>query len=74
MQDSKWKADIVNDPTRDFDLAIDLWEDDIHRATISRRVDGDVELKIHPCSGPVTIPGRWLAQILEGAEKDFAKP
>lgn len=69
-----WTADVVNDPSRDYDLCVDLWEGDQHRATIFRSPEGEVRLKVYPSSDKaMEVPAHWLVEVLQRAEKDIGQ-
>jgi hypothetical protein len=65
----EWTAEITNDPNRDYKLYIELLENDEFKARIQRRADGKLELHVY--SGPVSIPGEWLSDLLRSAEHDL---
>lgn len=66
-----WSADIGNDPERDYDLCIELYEDDHHRATLYRGESRRLVLKVFPGQEAFEVPGAWLRDIIDGAEKDL---
>jgi hypothetical protein len=63
---SRWNAELTNDPTHDFDLCVDIYEDAHHRGTIHRDDSGTLVLTWYPCSaGPIDVPVEWLRGILD---------
>lgn len=64
-----WTADIVNDPTRDFDLYVELMLDDTHVARLQRNADGQLELRYYG-GGPVAIPLDWLFGLAKRFEEE----
>ena len=65
----KWSAEITNDPTRDYELYIELLESDEFRAKIFRK-DGNLVLVVYGRED-VEIPLAWLKGLIERAEKDI---
>ena len=65
----EWTAEITNDPDKDYELYVELLEDDHSMARIQRDADGKLELRVY--SGPVSIPGEWLIDLLQRAQKDL---
>jgi len=65
----KWSAEITNDPTRDYELYLELLESDEFRAKIYRK-DGDLVLVVYGRED-VEIPLAWLKELIERAEKDI---
>jgi hypothetical protein len=74
MKESKWLAEITNNPDQDFDLYIELFEGDNSRGRIilddSR---GRLMLDIYPSQQWVRIPLVWLSGIIEQAIKDLGE-
>ncbi len=70
---SVWKADITNDPRQNYDLIVEIYDNDLHRGTISRSSSGDLKLTIHKTDEAIEIPARWLREILERAERDLSR-
>lgn len=73
MSDSErihaWSADITNDPDRDFDLCIELWEGNEGRGRIQRDDRGVLMLRIY--AADTRIPAEWLATMLTAAARDL---
>jgi len=67
----EWTADISNDPSKEYQLCIELYEGEQHRGTISRDKSGQLVLKIFPGDGSFEVPCDWLRTIVESAEKDL---
>lgn len=70
-----WHADITNNPDRDFELWIDLYEGPSHRGTILRDPAGSLVLRwfTEPDKPAVDVPAAWLCSILASAEVDLPK-
>jgi hypothetical protein len=70
---SRWNAEVTNDPENDFELCVDLREDDARvRGTIRRDGAGGLVLRWYPSApGPIDVPVEWLRGILDGAARDL---
>ena len=64
----KWTAEIVSEPTRNHELCVDLFEDDIHRARLQRNERRELELVCY--RGQFAIPAEWLADVVERFAQD----
>ena len=64
-----WTADITNDPEHDFDLIIELLENDEYQGRIERQ-NGVLVVRFYSLPD-LTIPAVWLRQILTRAEEDL---
>jgi hypothetical protein len=64
-----WTADITNDPTRDFELYVELCADDHALARLQRNPAGQIELVFY---GGVAcqIPWAWLSRIASRFEAE----
>jgi hypothetical protein len=73
MMSTRWHADVTNDPTRDFALCVDIYEDTRHRATVRRDRAGKLLLVWHPSTGdtPLEVPAEWLRDVLDRASRDL---
>ena len=69
----RWKAEITNNPTRDYELCIEIWEADEHRATLERNGSGKLILTIYPSEKAIRIPTVWLAKVMQQAEEELPK-
>ena len=67
----KWLAEVTYDPRRDFDLCIQLSEDDLHWALIERDDSGGIVLTVDPSTRQFRVPVGWLIEILSAAEKEL---
>jgi hypothetical protein len=69
----KWHAEVTNDPTRDFELCIEIYENTRHRATVRRDASGLLTLvwfsKVDDAI--VEVPAKWLQEILDRADRDL---
>jgi hypothetical protein len=59
-----WGADITNDPDRNYELYVELLQDDAHRARIQRNERRELELV---CYGGdrIAIPAEWLVSVIQ---------
>ena len=64
-----WSADITNDPDNDYNLYVELMEDEEYRASLFRDKSGKLQLKIYKGSGSV-IPVDWLLGIIQRFTED----
>lgn len=69
----RWKAEITNNPMRDYELCIEIWEADEHRATLVRDGSGELVLTIYPSESTIPIPAVWLAKVMRQAEEELPK-
>jgi hypothetical protein len=65
-----WTAEITNDPSRNFELYIELIEGETYRARIQRNPEGQLELHVYGTE-PFSIPAEWLAEMLSRASTDL---
>lgn len=72
MMTAGWTADIVNAPSHDYDLQIDLYLDGEHRATILRADAGELVVRWYPNDRSCDVPVTWLLDVLERAIADLA--
>ena len=63
-----WTADLVTEPSRNHNLCIDLFEDGVHRARISRNERDELELTCY--GGEFRIPADWLVGIIQRFEAE----
>jgi hypothetical protein len=68
-----WHADVTNDPSRDYDLCIELSQGSHVRGTVSRNGLGELVLMWFASETPVEVSAAWLAGILESAETELPK-
>ncbi len=70
MTDDRWRADITTNPTRDFELRIEVYESDVCRAIIERDASGCLMLQVF---AEAQIPAAWLAALIERAERELPR-
>lgn len=63
----KWQSQFANDPTRDYELYLELVEEKRPQAKIERGEAGELYLVLFGCPG-VRIPFRWLLSQASRAE------
>jgi hypothetical protein len=61
--DMTWTADILTEPSRDHELCVDLYDDDVVRGRIRRNERFEVELICY--GGEFAIPADWLVGIIQ---------
>ena len=67
-----WTADITNDPTRNFELYVELLEDDRYRARLRRSAAGELERAFYGGEA-CQIPWTWLSGIVSRFEQDVPR-
>ena len=59
-----WTAEITNDPEHDFELHIELLEDEQYRGRVVRDGEGWMQLQVYGGT-PVAMPWDWLTGVVE---------
>jgi hypothetical protein len=67
----RWTADIVNDPSKESALRVDISRNDEHRATILRAADGELVLRWYATEADEDVPLQWLLAVLEKANHEL---
>jgi hypothetical protein len=67
MNTSEWWSQFANDPSRDFELYLELLEGREARARIERGSDGKLYLVVDAANN-VRVPLHWLVSLAERAE------
>ncbi len=67
-----WTAEITNDPKRDYELYIELLENDKYKGRLQCDDNGELQLTFYG-GRKVTIPFLWLSKIAKQAEIDLAE-
>ena len=57
-----WTAEITNDPSRDFELYVELLNDGRHKARLQRSPTGELEIMFYG-GDQCLIPWSWLCGI-----------
>lgn len=64
---SSWSAEITNDPEKDYDLYVELLEDDQYRGRLIRAQDGSLQLVVYSTDKNLSVPAEWLRSIIDRA-------
>src|SRR5437870_3405507 len=59
---SQWVAEITNNPEKDYELYVELLEDDEYRARIEMADSASLVLRVYNTETDVVLPVDWLAQ------------
>ena len=68
---SQWVAEITNNPEKDYELYVELLEDDEYRARIEMSDPEHLVLKVYNTEQDFSLPVDWLLQILAMAKKEI---
>ncbi len=68
---SQWTAEITNNPDKDYELYVELLEDDEHRARIEISSPEQLILRVYNTEKDVSLPVDWLVQVITMAKKEM---
>jgi hypothetical protein len=68
---SQWAAEITNNPDKDYELYIELLEDDEYRARIEISSQDQLVLRVYNTEQDVSLPVDWLVQVIVMAKKEL---
>jgi hypothetical protein len=68
---SQWAAEITNNPDKDYELYIELLEDDEYRARIEISSQEQLVLRVYNTEHDVSLPVDWLVQVIVMAKKEL---
>ena len=68
---SQWAAEITNNPDKDYELYIELLEDDEYRARIEISSQEQLVLRVYNTEQEVSLPVDWLVQVIVMAKKEL---
>jgi len=68
-----WSAEITNDPTNDYDLYIELLENEVYKGRLTLNSTGQLVLTLYSSETHACIPVDWLEEIIGRAKKDLIK-
>jgi len=68
---SQWAAEITNNPDKDYELYVELLEDDEHRARIELSSPEQLILRVYNTEKDVSLPVDWLVQVIVMAKKEL---
>jgi len=64
-----WTAEITNNPDNDYELYMELLEDDEYRARIERAPSAQLVLTVYGTTQAFSLPIDWLLEVVEGFKK-----
>jgi hypothetical protein len=68
---SQWAAEITNNPDKDYELYLELLEDDEYRARIEISSQEQLVLRVYSTEQEVSLPVDWLVQVIVMAKKEL---
>jgi len=68
---SQWAAEITNNPDKDYELYVELLEDDEHRARIELSSPEQLILRVYNTEKDVSLPVDWLMQVITVAKQEM---
>ena len=68
---SQWAAEITNNPDKDYELYVELLEDDEHRARIELSSPAQLILRVYNTEKDVSLPVDWLMQVITMAKQEM---
>jgi hypothetical protein len=68
---SQWTAEITNNPDKDYELYVELLEDDEYRARIEISSQEQLVLRVYNTEHDVALPVDWLVQVIVMAKKEL---
>jgi len=68
---SQWVAEITNNPDKDYELYVELLEDDAYRARIEISAPEQLVLRVYNTEHDVSLPVDWLMQVIAIAKKEL---
>ena len=68
---SQWVAEITNNPDKDYELYVELLEDDEYRARIEISSPEQLVLRVYSTEQDVSLPVEWLVQVIAMAKKEL---
>jgi hypothetical protein len=68
---SQWVAEITNNPDKDYELYVELLEDDEHRARIELSSPEQLILRVYNTEKDVSLPVDWLMQVITMAKQEM---
>jgi hypothetical protein len=68
---NQWAAEITNNPDKDYELYVELLEDDEYRARIEKSSQEQLVLRIYNTKQDVSLPVDWLVQVIAMAKKEL---
>jgi hypothetical protein len=69
---SEWTSEITNNPDDDYNLMIEILNDDEYVGRIYKE-NSKLVLQIYETEKKISIPYNWLLKIMISAEKELSK-
>jgi hypothetical protein len=70
---SQWAAEITNNPDKDYELYVELLEDDEYKARIEKSSQEQLVLRVYNTEQDVSLPVDWLVQVIAMAKKELCQ-
>ena len=68
---SQWAAEITNNPDKDYELYVELLENDEYKARIEISSQEQLVLRVYNTEHDVSLPVDWLVQVIVMAKKEL---
>jgi len=68
---SQWAAEITNNPDKDYELYVELLENDEYRARIEISSPEQLVLRVYNTQQDVSLPVDWLVKVIAMAKKEL---
>jgi len=68
---SQWAAEITNNPDKDYELYVELLENDEYRARIEISSPEQLVLRVYNTEQDVVLPVDWLVKVIAMAKKEL---
>ena len=68
---SQWAAEITNNPDKDYELYVELLEDDEYKARIEISYQEQLVLRVYSTEQDVSLPVNWLVRVIMMAKKEL---
>ena len=68
---SQWAAEITNNPDKDYELYVELLENDEYKARIEIASQEQLVLRVYNTEQDVSLPVDWLVQVIVMAKKEL---
>ena len=68
---SQWAAEITNNPDKDYELYVELLENDEYRARIEISSPEQLVLRVYNTEQDVSLPVDWLVKVIAMAKEEL---
>ena len=68
---SQWAAEITNNPDKDYELYVELLENDEYRARLEIASQEQLVLRVYNTEKDVSLPVDWLVQVITMAKQEM---